>query len=386
MKKALYSSTALAAAAAIALIPTGDAAAAQKAKKISLGFGGGMTMLVGFANNESSFEKSSAADVAGVTGYEEFGIWSNTEVEVKGSVKLDNGVTVSVEVEFEGDQAIANTGGTPVDHSFMRLSGGFGDIRLGGAAPITAVLAQTAPWTGALMPGVEDVYWVKKPASSVFFGGPTGKMSTTNGSDDDIKFQYLTPQFAGLRAGVYYQPNSTNNEGLANSGGVSGTDAQEFGAALNFQTKVGATSVKADLGRWQRRGAATSSTNTTRFGARLGFGAITVGGSYMKVGNAHAGVEGTANSDDDTRFDVGVLYKAKGYSLGLHYIAGKRELSTAVPGDDQKSVLSIGGSYSIGPGVTAVGTVLMADYEDELTTASLNNKGYAAVAGIKVRF
>ena len=42
MKKILYSSTALAAATAFALIPTGDAVAAEKAKKISLGFGGGI--------------------------------------------------------------------------------------------------------------------------------------------------------------------------------------------------------------------------------------------------------------------------------------------------------------------------------------------------------
>ena len=47
MKKILYSSTALAAASALALIPSGDAVAAEKAKKISLGFGGSMTMLAG---------------------------------------------------------------------------------------------------------------------------------------------------------------------------------------------------------------------------------------------------------------------------------------------------------------------------------------------------
>merc|ERR1712000_7969 len=108
MKKALYTSTALSAVAAIALVPTGDVAAAEKAKKIQLGFGGGMTALVGFANNESSFEKAGASDVDGITSYEEFGVWMNTEVEVKGSVKLNNGLLVSVEVEFEGDQAIAN--------------------------------------------------------------------------------------------------------------------------------------------------------------------------------------------------------------------------------------------------------------------------------------
>merc|ERR1712098_33513 len=202
-----------------------------------------MTALVGFANNESSFEKSGPADVAGVTSYEEFGVWTNTEVEVKGSVKLDNGVTVSVEVEFEGDQVIAN-GGTSqssagVDHSYMRISGGFGDIRIGSTAPVTAVLGQTAPWTGAIMPGVEDAFWIKQPTAVATFG-PMGKMGTSNGSDDAVKIQYLTPQFASFRAGLYYQPNSSKTEIVAASGGVSGTEAQEWGASLNYETKIGA--------------------------------------------------------------------------------------------------------------------------------------------------
>jgi outer membrane protein OmpU len=385
MKKVLYSSTALAAAAAIALIPTGDAVAAEKAKKIQLGFGGGMTALMGFANNESSFENSSSADVAGITGYEEFGLWTNTEVEVKGSVKLDSGITVSVEVEFEGDQVTVNAGNAGVDHSYMRITGGFGDIRVGSTAPITAVLAQTAPWTGAIMPGVEDVFWVKQPTGSAAFG-PMGKMSTTNGADDAIKLQYLTPQFGGLRGGVYYQPNSSKTEVVASSGGVSGTEAQEFGVSANFETKLGSVTVKADVGRWQRRGQAIDSVNNTRFGAKLSFGDITVGGSYKKQANAHSGVEGTTNSDDDRRFDVGVLFKPKGYSVGVHYLSGKRELSTAVAGDDQKAILSLGATYDLGPGVSAVGTVFMVDYEDETTADSLNNKGWAAVAGIKVRF
>ena len=395
MKKVLYSSTALAAATAIALIPTGDAAAAEKAKKIQLGFGGGMTALVGFANNESSFERSSAADVAGITGYEEFGLWTNTEIEIKGSVKLDSGITVSVEVEFEGDQVIANgaTGQSDsgVDHSFMRITGGFGDVRIGYTAPITAVLAQNAPWTGAIFPGVEDAFWIKQPGGVATFG-PMGKMSTTNGADDTLKLQYITPQFAGLRAGVYYQPNSTTNAGeaktevIAASGGNSGFYAQEFGASINFETKVGAVSVKADLGRWQRRGRAADSTDNSRFGMKLGFGDITVGGSYRNQGNSASGVEGTSASDAQNVYDIGIMYKPKGYSVGVHYVTGERELSTAVAGEDSKSVLSLGATYDLGPGVAAVGTIFLVDYEDETTTASLNNKGWAAVAGVKVSF
>jgi predicted porin len=70
----------------------------------------------------------------------------------------------------------------------------------------------------------------------------------------------------------------------------------------------------------------------------------------------------------------------------LHYVSGTKELSTAVAGDDSKSVLSLGATYDLGPGVSAVGTLFLVDYEDETTADSLNNKGWAAVAGVKVRF
>lgn len=395
MKKALYSSTALAAAAsALALIPSGDAVAAEKAKKISLGFGGGMTALAGFADQEAASEKASDADIAGTTGYQAFNIWTNTEVEVKGSVKLDSGLTVSVEVEFEGDQVISNGGGDDetIDHSFMRISGGFGDIRIGSTAPVTAVLAQNAPWTGAIFPGVEDVFWVLRP-NGVNIGSPAntrnagGKASTTNGADDVLKLQYLSPQFAGFRLGTYYSPSTNDyNEGMPRSGGVSGTEDQEFGVALNYETKMGSVSVKADIGHWLRRGQAVDSTDTTRFGARLGFGDITVGGSFMDVGNSASGIEGTASSDEEERYDIGVLYRPGKWSLGLHYFHGEKPLSTAVQGDDSKSIVSLGGTYDIGPGVSAVGTLFWVDYEDELTNDSNNNQGWAAVGGIRVRF
>jgi len=386
MKKILYSSTALAAASAIALIPTGDAVAAEKAKKISLGFGGGMTAIIGFANNAEGAEKSSDSDVGGTTNYDSFNVWTNTEVEVKGSVKLDSGITVHVEVEFEGDQVIANTGNATVDHTYMRITGGFGDIRIGSTAPVTAVLAQNAPWTGAIFPGVEDVFWILRPNTGAG-GGGTDKISTTNGADDVIKLQYISPKFAGLRFGAYYTPSTSNaNEKMPRTGGNDGSEDQEYGLSLNYENKIGAVTLKADLGRWQRRGQAVDSTDTTRFGGRIFFGDVAVGGSYYTVRNAKGGVEGTANSDRDKRFDIGVLFKPKGYSVGLHYLNGKRPLSAATSGDDEKTIFSLGATYDLGPGVSAVGTIFWVEYEDELTNDTNNNKGWAAVAGIRVRF
>ena len=389
MKKILYSSTALAAASALALIPSGDAVAAEKAKKISLGLGGGMTMLMGFADQADSFEKSSAADVAGTTHYDSFGLWSNTEVEVKGSVKLDNGITVSVEVEFEGDQVTANGTGVDaaIDHSYMKITGGFGDLRIGSTAPATGVLAQTAPFTGAILPGVEDLFWVMKPAA-VTIGGAPGKIGTSNGSGDTQKISYISPQFAGLRLGMYYQPSSTATswEGMPRVGGQSGLESQQYGATLNFEQKFGAVSLKADIGRWRVQGQAIDSVNDTRFGARIGFGDITIGGSYNWAGNEDTGIEGTASSDEAERYDIGILFKSKGYSVGLHHIHARRPFASATSGDDSKSIVSLGAAYEMGPGVNLVGTIAYVEYSDELTNDSNNNEGWALIGGIKVAF
>jgi len=394
MKKVLYSSTALAAASALALIPTGDAYAAEKAKKISLGFGGGMTSLVGFAQQDESFEKSSVADTAGVTHYDAFNVSMNSEIEIKGSVKLDSGITVSIEVEFETDQEQANASGgnsdTGIDNSFMKITGGFGDIRIGGAAPVTAVLSQNAPWTGALFPGVETVQWVHVPSAVLNNGAnPWGKHSTTNGASDQVKLQYISPQFAGLRVGAFYEPESagaTQTQGMPRIGGTGSTVNQTWGAVVNYENKFGAVTLKADVGAWYARGSAASSNDNRRFGAKILFGDITVGGSYLKIADESPGTSGVEASDEEERFDLGVLFKPKGYSIGLHYLHAEGPETSGVAGDDSKTTISMGATYDLGPGVSAVATVFHADYEDETSNDSNNNSGWAAVAGVKVRF
>jgi predicted porin len=169
-------------------------------------------------------------------------------------------------------------------------------------------------------------------------------------------------------------------------GGTSGTESQEFGASFNYENKFDAVSVKASIGQWRRRGAAADSTNSTHFGARIGFGDITIGGSFLNVGNEDSGLEGTANSDENEVYDIGILFKPKGYSVGLHYMHGEKPMSNATAGDDAKSILSLGAAYDLGPGVAAVGSLFWVDYEDELTADTNNNTGWAVVGGIKVSF
>ncbi len=131
----------------------GQQALAQgKAAEIKLGLSGGFSSLLGFGRQQASFEKSGNADVSGVTHYEQFNMINDSEVHASGSVRLDNGMTVSVVVEFETDQATANgTGGdSGIDDSYMSIDGSFGQIRLGSTSPGSHDFANTAPYVGAL--------------------------------------------------------------------------------------------------------------------------------------------------------------------------------------------------------------------------------------------
>jgi len=384
MKKILYSSTALAAATAMALIPTGDAAAAAKAKKISLGFGGSMTALIGVSDQNNAYENSDTDTTR--THYGSFNTFKSSELEVKGSVKLDSGITVSVEIEFETDQVTSNNSNASIDHSYMKITGGFGDIRIGSTTPQTAVLSQGAPWTGALNPGVDDVFWIINPTSSQV--SPSGKISTGNGATDTESIQYISPQFAGLRFGVHFVPDSTSatSDDMPAVGGTTGTDAQEYGATLNYETKIGGGSFKASVARWMIRGQASASMNHTNGGVRIKFGDTSVGGSYYVVKHEDSGFEGTANSAETTSYNMGIMYAPKGYAVGLHYVTREAPEANTVPGEDHKTSVTMGLSYDLGPGVAAKGSIAYVEYEDELTNDSANNKGWLAVGGIQVKF
>ena len=140
----------------------GHPALAQgKAAKIKLSLSGGFLSLLGFGMQKASFEKSSEADVSGITHYEPFNIVNDVEIYVSGSVRLDNGMTVSVVVEFEVDQFTANgsaggQGDSGIDESYMSLDGGFGQIRIGSTSPGSHDFANTAPIVGALANDNDD--------------------------------------------------------------------------------------------------------------------------------------------------------------------------------------------------------------------------------------
>jgi outer membrane protein OmpU len=133
-------------------------------------------------------------------------------------------------------------------------------------------------------------------------------------------------------------------------------------------------------------GPATSTLRALRGGMTVSAGAFTVGGGYREVRDIHVGVSGTANSNEQNTWDIGVTYSGSGWAIGLTAVGSDMPMTGAAPGDDEVTKVLLGVSYDMGPGIELLGTVAYVDWQDELTNASNNNVGYAVVGGVAVSF
>ena len=162
MKKALFSTTALAAAGALAFVAS-DALAQSKAKPMSMSVGGYFNSYIGFAEQSGNFEVDTST--AGLeAGYDSFNIVNDSEVYFKGSTKTDSGLGVSVTIQLETDQL--GNGSTHIDETYMTLSGGFGSVYLGSTKGAGAKLNVGAPSVGGLgLTTTDHAKWIIRPSA-----------------------------------------------------------------------------------------------------------------------------------------------------------------------------------------------------------------------------
>ena len=376
MKKILYTTTILTGVSVLAL-SAAPAEAQQKAKNIQLSVGGYFNSFVAFADQADSFESSSNATSR--VGYDSFNIYNDSEVHFTGSTKLDNGIGVSVTVELETDQV--KNADAHIDDSYLSLTGSFGDVRIGSTDAITGVFANSAPAAGATGPNDGDLGNSIIQPSAV-----SATADTLLGTGNSMKLTYLTPEINGFQAGFSYEPSNTNSDAMPAVGGNSGTDTQQYNIGIAYAGKLGSADVSADLSYKEDHGTAANSTSGIRGGVNLTAGQITIGGSFKKIDAIDSGIEGTANSPEEEGFDVGIQYDAGATSLSLTYLQSDMPLASGTTGDDSVEALTIGATYSIGPGIDLLGTAARVEYSDEGTNDANNNDGWAVIGGIGITF
>ena len=390
MKKQLLTTTALVAAGVIAA--SSPAFAQKKGNVVQLEVKGYMEYVLGILFDQADGIVDD--NVPAVDNHMESEIW------FKGSGKLDNGITITADAQFE------NIGvGPRVDETYIRVSGFFGSLMLG--QEDNAANLMVTGYSGSWATGVgqnltfDRADWIGLPVG--FVGGGSRFNATLNdirlrsgGEDDSMKISYFTPRFEGVQVGVSYIPNFAR-QGPGRGGAVASTAGvynQGFSIAANFDRKFDQVRVGIAGGYLQAEspgtvvGVNTKDMSAYVLAARVDFGGIRLAGAYKKNDDVrdNTGTSATTSLDGGL-FDVGARYTWGPNAVSVGYSQGETEGTIATAGDDEEKGFMVGLRRILGPGVHLKGTIHYSDYTDEVNAgATSSNDGVAATTSILLIF
>ncbi len=374
MKKILLGSTAIVAAGMIASVPSADAAS-----KMKLGVGGYMEQWFGFTSGDDGVGQD----------YSGFSTVSDGEIHFKGKTKLDNGISVGVNVQLEAQQ-----GGDQIDEQYMTVSGGFGQIIIGDENSAMYKMHYAPSDYGIGMNSGDNTAW-NKPVSDAegdsinmgsHYRSPFGATYIEpDAVNDSAKISYFTPRVSGFQLGLSYAPDANqDSNGLPNRDAAN-TDYIMVGA--NFVQKMGGMSVGISGGYGTVTDAAAGGVEpeATSFGIKLGMGGVSAGVSYANFSDH--------GNKDQEGINAGVAYSSGPMGVSLAYYHGEKDgnngSATTLDGQAERDVIHLSAKYAMGPGVTLAGTLGHAVYSSD--DADIDNSvdesaSTYVVMGLKVGF
>ena len=374
MKKILLGSTAIVAAGMIAAVPSADAAS-----KMKLGVGGYMEQWFGFTSGDDGV----AQDYSG------FDIKSDPEIFFKGSTKLDNGITVGVNVQLEATQ-----NGDQIDEQYMFVKGSFGQIIIGDENSAMYKMHYAPSDFGIGMNSGDVTVW-NKPVSDAegdsinmgsHYRSPFGATYIEpDAVNDSAKISYFTPRVSGFQLGLSYGPDGNqDSNGLPNRDAAN-TDYIMVGA--NFKQKMGGMSVGISGGYGTVTDAAAGGVEpeATSFGIKLGMGGVSAGVSYANFSDS--------GEKDQEGINAGVAYSSGPMGVSIAYYHGEKDGNNGdaatLNNQAERDVIHLSAKYAMGPGVTLAGTLGHAVYssDDADLDNSVNESASTyVVMGLKVGF
>jgi len=370
MKKTLALTSALVAVGIIAAAP------ASAAEKIKLELGGFMEQWAGYATQEDSWETANSAS------YSRFDVKADSEIYFSGSTKLDSGYVISATVEIESDKENA----AAIDKSYISVvTPAYGTVDLGAAGDSVNGLMVTAPEVGIGNNDGDYRNWVANPTS---FQDIT---LTVIDLGSNAKVNYTSPSFAGIQVAATYIPETadTSHAAIGQPDHQTVDGAWAYGAAYNAD--YNGLVVSAAIGRsvTDNNSNGLEDLTVTSYGLSVSAAGFTVGGSYGAYDqDTPAGMANTG-STDGRAWELGASYETGPYGVSLSYFKSQAEDDVTVAGDSTKKSLMLSGSYAMGPGVTAKGSIVSVDYDSELTGSAnnaSNNEGWASVGGLVLEF
>ena len=378
MKKLLVASTALVAFAAVN--------SAQAADPIKISIGGYLNEFVSYTDQDDD----------GGQNFAEVNINSESELYFRGSTTLDNGLTVSVNIDRYADRDQGSG-----DDVFLQVaSDSMGKLRIGSTKGAAYALSHQA--ADVAVTNNDGGYGSGMQA---YFSRPgniySDQTQTASEANDGIKIVYWTPSFSGFQAGVSYGVNrngiglrsvidmQTNDLVVGGSADYADTAAD---AGIAYNGEFSGVSVGADF-TYQRdfqgglTGTAAEDRKAWRTGLSVGVAGFTVAASYRDTSN-----ERNLKDVDSKGWEAGVSYATGPYAVSLTYTNFKEDTAANSGLEHENKQWALGGSYDMGAGVKLVGAIIGAEYDDGTTAgaaetnSTTDNEGFGVVTGLKVSF
>lgn len=366
MKKFLVATTALVAVAAVS-------GQAQAADPIKLSIGGYMEQWVGYAKQDSDAQQD----------YAKVLVQSDGELYFRGSTKLDNGLTIGVNIDEYTNRSVTADG----DDVFLSISSdSLGMIKLGSTKGAAYGLSHSAPDVGIGHIDGDVQNWISNGVTAVV-GNQT---VTAQEGNDGNKIVYLTPNFGGIQAGISYGLDINNvNSGIVDVGGANVANDTAIDAGIAYNGDFSGVSVGADVtAQWNNHGGLTGTLvedrKSVRGGLSIGVAGFKLAGAYNSTKNIN-----DVKDQDQTGYDVGVSYATGPYAVSLSYMHLEADDAANSNVQDERDSWMLSGAYDLGAGVKLKGSVFGADNEDTSNTAANNtndNDGFGVVAGLAVSF
>jgi outer membrane protein OmpU len=382
MRRILLGSTALAAVAAV-LAP--GTASAEEGLRLTLGG----RYLAAFGGLIGEDENLSPTDTRGQL--RDYVMKQDVEIHFKGETTFDNGLTVGVRVELEGQ-----TSTDQIDSVYAYFDTKWGELRFGDTLESLASLCYTVP-------SASSIFGADSPIFNFSNAGVTG-YAGTNGTcygidSKSTKVVYFSPTFSGFNFAVSFTPDDTEDTRNTLSGAGTrfrtntGQNSENISVAATYEREFngfgfvigGGGSFSMDREYPDGTTFRTDNREELNAYAQFRYAGFTVGGAYSYRDAVSEDI--AAGDDIDAEvFGAGATYAWSRYAVGVGWTRGRYEHGFGL-GSDQYDVYALTGSYVLGPGITIDGLLGYSDYRGP--RPFFEDRDYQAVEvglGTSVRF
>jgi outer membrane protein OmpU len=324
-----------------------------------------------------------------------FDIKREAEVFFTGRVKLDNGLTVGVQVELEAESC-----SDQIDESYLFFEGGWGRVVIGAENSPAYLMSLGPPTVDGSFDGIDaNLFVVNALGTGARSRAPDSWIVILSG--DSEKLSYFSPRFAGFQVGVAYTPDNseeaTAGQVRAKGGSFAGmpstrqsTDTRGswsdiLSVAANYSERFGPVRVGAsasyERGSFSKCPAGVAcdmydDRQTWAAYARAGYGGFDIGAGYWEDDN------GLKGSNKSTGWGGALTYTTGPWVGGVSYFDGRRQLPGAE--DDRMQRVLVGGRYTLGPGIDLRASVHWYGFDSDKATA--RGDSWALVTGTVVSF